>query len=277
VGTDSAERLVTAVAQAERRSGLGAVTRVVDAAPQLTALLVGAFIWEVAARIAGLAFFPPLSDVVAKLVSLTADGLILGSLGASLLNLLIGFLVSVAAGIALGLLMGASRKVDVALDMYVNAGLTAPSLVFAPIFFSIFGLSRLSIVAVIIMYTVFIVIVTTRDAVRSVSVALMEMARCYGSSDRQLYLKIVFPASLPLIMAGVRLGAGRAVKGMVNGEMFISVVGLGALIMDAGRTFDAEAVLAVLVVVVLVSFGLVRILQLVDRRLNGWLPETART
>lgn len=267
---------MTAATRTQRPSPLSSLTRVVDAAPQTTALLVGAVIWEVAARILGVRFFPPLSDVLARLWTLTLNGEILGSLSASLLNLIIAFTVSVAAGIVIGLLMGASRKVDVALDLYVNAGLTAPSLVFAPVFFSIFGLSRLSIVAVIIIYTVFIVIVCSRDAVRAVPVALTEMARCYGSSELQLYRRIVLPAALPLIMAGVRLGAGRAVKGMVNGEMFISVVGLGALIMDAGRTFDAETVLAVLVVVVLVSFGLVKLLQLVDRRLNGWLPETSR-
>ncbi len=268
---------MTAVAGTVRSSTHRSALRVVDAIPQTTALVVGAVIWEVAARILRVSFFPPLSDVLARLWTLTVDGEILGSLSASLLNLVIAFTVSVAAGIATGLLMGASRRIDAALDIYVNAGLTAPSLVFAPVFFSIFGLSRMSIVAVIIIYTVFIIIVTTRDAVRGVPVALTEMARCYGSNQPQLYLKIVLPASLPLIMAGVRLGAGRAVKGMVNGEMFISVVGLGALIMQAGRTFDAESVFAVLIVVVLVSFLLVRVLQLVDRRLNGWLPATSRS
>jgi ABC-type nitrate/sulfonate/bicarbonate transport system permease component len=253
------------------------VTRVLDAAPQTTALVLGALVWETVARVAGLAFLPPLSDVVGRLISMTQDGDILGSVWVSVLNLLIGFGVSVAAGITLGLLMGASHKVDVALDMYVNAGLTAPSLVFAPVFFSIFGLSRLSIICVIITYTVFIIIVTSRDAVHAVPTPLIEMARCYGCNDWQLYRKVVLPAALPLIMAGVRVGAGRGVKGMVNGEMFIAVVGLGALIMNAGRTFDAEAVLAVLLVVLVISFGLVRLLQLVDRRLNGWLPSTART
>jgi ABC-type nitrate/sulfonate/bicarbonate transport system permease component len=253
-----------------------AIWRAVDAAPEATALILGAVVWEVAARFADVPFFPPLSDVTTRLVSLTVEGEILGSVGASVLNLVIGFTASVVVGVLLGLLMGASRKADVALDVYVNAGLTAPSLVFAPIFFSIFGLSRMSIVAVIITYTIFIVIVTTRDAVRSVPVPLLEMARCYGSTQRQLYLKVVLPAALPLIMAGVRVGAGRAVKGMVNGEMFIAVVGLGALIMSAGRTFDAESVLAVLLVVVVISFVLVRMLQILDRRLNGWLPTTSR-
>jgi ABC-type nitrate/sulfonate/bicarbonate transport system permease component len=262
---------------AEKRSTGASVLRVIDAAPAVTALLIGALIWEGLARLLGLAFFPPLSDVLVRLVQLTADGEIIGSVSASILNLLLGFGASVIVGVVLGLLMGASRRIEAVLDVYVTAGLTAPSLVFAPIFFSIFGLSRMSIVAVIITYTIFIVIVTSRDAVRSVPVQLIEMARCYGSSEIQLYRKIVLPAAFPLIMAGIRVGAGRAVKGMVNGEMFIAVVGLGALIMDAGRTFDAETVLAVLVVVVVISFGLVRLLQVVDRRVNGWLPETART
>jgi NitT/TauT family transport system permease protein len=69
---------------------------------------------------------------------------------------------------------------------------------------------------------------------------------------------------------------GRAVKGMINGEMFIAVVGLGKLVIDAGRRFDAESVLAVLIVIVVVAMAAVKLVQLVDARLTSWLPSTAR-
>jgi NitT/TauT family transport system permease protein len=88
--------------------------------------------------------------------------------------------------------------------------------------------------------------------------------------------RILLPASVPLIMAGVRLGSGRAVKGMINGEMFIAVVGLGGVVMRAGSRFDAESVLAVLLVIIVVAFGVVWTVQAVDRRLTRWLPATQR-
>jgi NitT/TauT family transport system permease protein len=239
-------------------------------------LLGGAVLWELVARIWDVSFFPPLSAVLRRLGEMIADGEILGSLGNSLLNLLIGAVISVVIGVGVGLLMGAYKKVEQALDVYVYALLTAPSLVFAPIFFSIFGLGRASIVGVVVMYATFIIIINTASAIRSVPVALIEMGRSFCATDGQVFRRIVIPAAMPLIMAGLRLGMGRAVKGMINGEMFIAAVGLGALVMDAGRRFDAETILAVLLVIIVVAVAVMQFVQLLDRRVTRWLPSTAR-
>jgi len=246
--------------------------------PGAIGLIAGAILWELIGRIAGLSFFPPLSGVLERLVELTAEGKIIGNLLNSLTNLVIGFGLSAAIGIGLGMAMGAYRKAEMALDFYVYALLTAPTLVFAPLFFSVFGPanSRLSILGVIFMYTVFIIIVNTTSAIRNVPAPLVEMGRSYCASERQLFLKIILPAATPLIMAGLRLGMGRAVKGMINGEMFIAIVGLGQVVTAAGGRFDAEGVLAVLIVIISVAMVAVKLVQIVDRRLTGWLPSNAR-
>jgi NitT/TauT family transport system permease protein len=250
----------------------------IPSGPWITIVSLGSGIiaWEIVARLWQVPFFPPFSRVVERLVELTLDGLILASLANSLVNLAIGFLVAVTVGVGTGMLMGAYRKVDMALEAYVYALLTAPSLVFAPIFFAMFGLSRIPVIAVIVMYSMFIIILNTAAAIRNVSPALIEMGRSFCASDRQLFFKIILPAALPLTMAGIRLGMARAVKGMVNGEMFIAAVGLGAVIMNAGRRFDAAAVLAVLLVTVGVALLMVKAVQVVDVRLTGWLPSTQR-
>ena len=247
-----------------------------NAAPAAIGLAVGALLWEIAARIWHQPFFPPLTAVVVRLGELTAQGKILGSLVGSLTNLLIGFSISAVVGVGVGMLMGAYRKVEMALDVYVYAMLTAPSLVFAPIFFAIFGLSRLSILGVIIVYALFIIIINTAAAIRGVSPALIEMGRSFCATERQLFVKVILPAALPMIFAGLRLGMGRAVKGTINGEMFISAVGLGAVVISAGRRFDAAAVLAVLLVIIIVALIAIKLVQLVDARMTGWLPSTAR-
>ena len=241
-------------------------------------LAAGAIAWEVVARIWGVSFFPPISAVLIRLWELTADGRILPPLAESLQNLVIGFVFSAVVGIGIGMAMGAYRKVEMALDFYVFALLTAPSLVFAPLFFSIFGAAnpRPSIIGLIVLYAIFIIIVNTTAAIRGVPPALVEMGRAYCATERQLFLKIILPAAMPLILAGLRLGMGRAVKGMINGEMFISIVGLGYIVKSAGKQFDAETVLAILVLIVLVALLAVKIVQLVDQRVTAWLPSTAR-
>jgi len=245
-------------------------------APTVLSLGAGAILWEVGARIWNVRFLPPLSDVLVRLAELTADGLIVVSLRNSLINLALGFGISLVFGIGIGLLMGAYRKVEMALDWWVYGLDTAPGLVFAPIFFAIFGLGPEPIIAIIVMYAIFTIIVNTVAAIRTVPAPLIEMGRSYCASDRQLFFRIILPAATPLIMAGVRIGMGKAVKGMVNGEMFIAAVGLGAVIINAGRRFDSAAILAVLFVTIIVATVSVKIVQLVDARLTGWLPATQR-
>ncbi len=174
----------------------------------LVGLLTGAVVWEAVTRAANAAYLPPASAVVARLWEMTLDGQIFGSLASSLTNLVAGFAVSLVAGLVLGVLMGRYRPVDAALSVYIYALLTAPSLVFAPVFFSLFGPGRASIVAVVVMYSLFIIVITTASAVREVPGQLVEMGRLYGASERQLLVKVVIPAALPLAMAGVRLDRG---------------------------------------------------------------------
>lgn len=257
---------------------IGASVRrmLLGSAPTAAALALGIVVWELLARWWDVIFFPPFSAVVARLIQLTIDGKILENLVGSLMNLVIGFAISAIVGVGVGMLMGAYRKVEMALDAYVYALLTAPSLVFAPIFFAIFGLGRQTILGVVIMYSIFIIIINTVAAIRSVPVELIEMGRSYCASERQLFFRIILPAALPLIFAGLRLGMGRAVKGTINGEMFISATGLGAVVITAGRRFDAAAVLAVLLVIIIVALVAVKLIQIVDSRMTSWVPSTAR-
>ncbi len=268
---------MTVAAKQVRAPGFGRFRGVaLGIGPGVSAIVALAVAWELVGRAVGAAFLPPLSSVLVRLVELVASGVILGNLVTSLTNLVLGFGVSLAIGLGVGMLMGGYRRIEAALDIYVNALLTAPSLVFAPIFFSLFGLSRGSIIALVVMYSTFIMIITTFSAIRNVSPSLIEMGRSFCADDPQLFRKIILPAATPLIMAGVRLGAGRAVKGMINGEMFIAVVGLGKLMIDEGRQFDAESILAVLLVIIAVAFAVAKAVQMVDARLTRWLPSTVR-
>ncbi|MBX3031198.1 MAG: ABC transporter permease [Chloroflexi bacterium] len=239
-------------------------------------LLAGAIAWEAIGQALDVSVFPPLSAVLGRLGELLADGTILGYLATSVTNLAIGFAVALVFGLTLGVLMGVYRRVEMALDIYVRAMLTAPSLVFAPIFFTLFGLDRITIVGVIVLYSTFIIVLNTAEAVKTAPRSLVEMARCYGAGDRFVLRRVILPSATPLIMAGVRLGAGRAVKGMINGEMFVAVVGLGGVVMTAGRNFDAETVLAVMTLIIVLAFMVVWLVERLDRRLTAWLPETNR-
>lgn len=263
----------TARVQAPRAMTAKAPSRL-DVWPAVVAFVTLVVVWEAVGQAINQDFFPPLSKVLVRLGEVQAE--IVAAFSTSLVNLLIGFAISVAFGVGLGLLMGAFRKVDAALDIYVNAMLTAPSLIFAPVFFAIWGLGRESIIAVIFMYSTWIMVVNTVTAVRTVPVELLEMGIAFNAPPLKRWIRLVLPAATPLIMAGVRLAVGRAVKGMLNGEMFIAIVGLGALVQSGSRAFDSALVLAVLLVIIVTAFIAIWLVQLLDARLTRWLPKTSR-
>ena len=96
------------------------------------------------------------------------------------------------------------------------------------------------------------------------------MARAFGARESELFLKVILPAALPMIMAGIRLGMGRAILGMVTSEMILSAVGFGVLLMTFGASFNTPALFATLLTIVLLAVGLLALVQYVDRRLTPW-------
>ena len=240
-------------------------------------LVAGVVVWEVLGRSMDLIFLPPATDVVRRMLTLITSGEVLPELSGSLQNLAMGYAIAAVGGVVIGVAMARVRWLERSLDPYVYAFLTAPTVVFVPIYFSLFGLSRWAIVALIVQYAVFIVVVNTITAVQTVDVELVEMARVFGAKSEQVIVrKVLLRAALPLIAAGLRLGLGRAIKGMINGEILIAVVGLGGLSSAYGRAFDPEGVLAILLVVILVALVLDRGAQALDDRVNAWLPKTYR-
>jgi NitT/TauT family transport system permease protein len=233
-------------------------------------LVGGIVLWEALGWLLALPWLPPFSKVMVALTELIQSGEILANLVISLRSLVIGFTISLVLGFVVGIMMGLSRRVDQAIGIYVNALLFTPHLVFAPIFFALFQLSDWTRIAVIVKYTVFIIIINTATAIRTADPALVEMARSFGASKRQIFSRILLPASVVVLFAGMRLGMGRAVKGMINGEMFIAFVGLGGVVQKYGSQFDASRVLAITLVILAVAVVMGGLVQRVDRRMTRW-------
>ncbi len=237
---------------------------------QMAALVTGLVLWQLGGMALHQPWLPPLSDVLAKIGGLWAEGELQAPLVESLINLVVGYGISVVVGVGFGTLMALFPKVNYALRFYVNGLLMAPSIVMAPIFFVFFGLSRWTLIAVILLYTIVYVIVNTYTAVREASSKLQEMAYCFGASKAQTFFNVTARAAGPLLMAGLRLGLARSLKGMINGELFVAVVGLGALDDEFDGAFDVAGILAIALVVITIAVVALALLQLVERRVNSW-------
>jgi NitT/TauT family transport system permease protein len=237
---------------------------------ELLSVVAVLLIWEAAARIWEPSFLPPASDVFGRVLELLEDPGVRADIARSLKNLVIGFGISVVVGVPIGVLMAQYRLVQYAIEPYVNAMMMAPTLVFAPIFFVVFGLHPAAVIAIVILYSLFVIIQSTFLAVRGVDQGLIDMSRVYGASGVRRMWSTQLPAASPLVMAGLRIGIALAVKGMINGEMFIAIVGLGRRNMQFRALFDAEGVLAILVIVIAIALISSAGVRGAERRLTSW-------
>jgi len=212
-------------------------------------------LWEIVSRAAAPVFLPPFSEVIRALVTLIRSGLILEHLAISVLSLAAGFALAVVLGISIGAAMGRYPGIGRALDPWLTALLAAPNLVFVPLLFTLFGAGRLTQVGAVFLGAVFVIIATTESGIRETSPRLLEMASAFGASERDLFWKVRWPEARPIVSSGLRVGILYAVKGMVNGEMFIALSGLGGLIRTYGGRFEAANVLAILLVVIAVALA----------------------
>jgi ABC-type nitrate/sulfonate/bicarbonate transport system permease component len=234
-----------------------------------------AVLWELAGRMLDSVLIPPLSQIGAAWWKLLSSGKLLSNLTLSLTTLAAGFVLAVLIGIVVGVLMGRFRAVEHFLDLYVNALMSAPMTAFVPVLILWFGLGVQSRIAVVFLFAVFVIIINTMTGVKQVDRVFVEMARSFGAREKEVFFKIILPAAMPAIMAGVRLGMGRAVKGMVTAEMLLTLTGIGAMIMQYGSSFATDSLFAVILTILMVAMITMKLVQWVDRWLTGWKAEIA--
>lgn len=218
-------------------------------------LSLGGLAWELLARWNGSPFFPSLAATLRALWELVQDGLILGNVAVSLTNLVLGFAAAIGVGIAIGVSMARVPQIEMVLEPYLHALLAAPGIVYVPLLFTVFGATRPTQIGSVFLHAVFVIVATTAEALKTRNAGLMAMASAFGASEPQTFWRIRWPAARPLVVNGVRVGALLAVKGMVNGEMFIAYTGLGALIRTYGARFEVDKLLAIVMVIAIVAVG----------------------
>ena len=241
---------------------------------RLLSLVTLTGIWEVAGRTGNARLLPPFSKVMSAWFELLISGQLYHALAISLQALVIGFVISVLVGVPLGLLMGRYRRLESFLDIYMTALLTVPMISFIPFLVIAFGLGLHSRVWIVFLFAFVIIAINTTAGVRNVDPTLTEMAKSFGAKESELFIKVILPAALPMIMAGIRLGMGRAVLGMVTSEMILAVVGFGAMLMTFGASFNSPALFATILTIVLLAVALLAVIQVIDRKLTPWRTTT---
>jgi NitT/TauT family transport system permease protein len=148
-----------------------------------------------------------------------------------------GMALAILVGVPLGILMGRSKAADRLLGMWVNVFVSAPLSALVPILMILFGLGETTVTLAVFLFAVWIIALDARAGVGEMQHSLEEMALCYGATPAQLYGKIIVWAALPEILTGIRIGFIRGVKGVVIGQLLVSVTGYGEMFELFSRNF----------------------------------------
>ena len=223
--------------------------------PAAASLLIWAVLWEIVGRSGAVFILPPLSDVLSALVELVQRSSFQRAALETLESFSIGMTIAIVGGVALGFLMGRNEAANNVLGMWVNIMASAPLSSLVPVLMLLFGLGQLTIVVTVILFSIWIIALDTYAGVRHISTSLDDMAKSFGASSWQLLTKVLFWAALPEILAGVRIGLIRAVKGIVIGQLLISVVALGRLFRTFSDNFQFENFWALTLILFVFALG----------------------
>ena len=223
-------------------------------------------IWQLLIILGGYeeALFPPPLVVWQELVEMVLDGIIFVHLQVSLGRFFAGYLLAVIPAIILGMLLGRMPRVWQIIDPIVQVLRPVSPVAWSPFIVLWFGIGNMPAIAIIFIASFFPVLLTTVAGVKKVDRDYLRIAENLEIKQPELMYKIIFPASFPSIVSGLRLALGTAWIFLVAGEMVGAQSGLGYLIVDARNTLNLAGVFAGILVIGFSGFILDRLITLVE-------------
>jgi NitT/TauT family transport system permease protein len=232
----------------------------------------GLAFWELISRyvVANALFLAAPSQIAIALYKLARSGQLWHHISVSSAEFALGYVIACVLGIALGLAMASSATVKQALQPWVSGLYATPTIALAPLFILWFGIGIWSKVIVVITLVLFPVTINTEAGLRTTSERLIEMLRSFGATRWQIFVKLSLPSAVPFILAGLKLGIGRGLIGVVVAELFGSRAGLGNLISQSADAFNMPDLFAGVVILAFAGIVLTAGFGWLEGRLVPW-------
>jgi len=210
-------------------------------------------------------------------VQLFASGEIWNDLRVSGIEFGWGYLLSVIVGVPFGIATGWYKKMAYTFDPFINAMNATPRVALLPLVIIWLGIGILSKVGIIFLGAVFPILINSRDGVKTTPYNLLTAARSFGATEWQIFKSVVLPSTLPFILTGLRLGVGRALIGVMVGELYAATAGIGFMITVAGATFQTDKVFVGVLVFAITGMISMELLSRLEARFDKWRPKVGAT
>jgi ABC-type nitrate/sulfonate/bicarbonate transport system permease component len=184
-----------------------------------------------------------------------------------------GYLLAVAFAIPFGIMVGWYKRMSYLFDPFINAMNATPRVALLPLVIIWLGIGILSKVGIIFLGAVFSILINTRDGVKTTPVNLLNAARSFGASEWMVFKTVVFPSTVPFILTGLRLAVGRALVGVLVGELYAATAGIGFMITVAGATFQTDKVFVGVLIFAITGLISMELLTKLERRFDRWRPQ----
>jgi len=257
----------------ERPAGFTIGAKRLFASPLALKLCAGIILllaWEAVVRFFAPAYVAKPTGIVRVFFTVLGNPQFLAAASETLWAVVKGLAIAIMLGMAVGLAMGRVTVVERGLRYYVNSLFATPMIAILPLVTLWFGYNADARLAVIVFAAFFSIAVNTSDGARSVPLEYLEVARSFRARQFSTLIDIVLPSSLPYLIAGMRLAAGRALVGAVVAEFFISIPGLGYYILFNSRTFKHNEAFVAVIALVVVGVSFEAVLNWVTRRYLPW-------
>ena len=236
--------------------------------PILFSLMVWFVIWEIVGRAKLSTIVPPFSAVIAAGITIIPTAKFTAAVLISLLSFTLGMTLALLVGIPIGVLMARVPTLGKILGLWVNIFVSAPISALVPVLMALIGIGENTVVVTVFLFAVFVIILDTQVGIKQADRSLVEMARCFGATRRQVYTKVLILSALPEILAGVRLGVIRGVKGVVIGQLLIAIIGVGELFELYSQHFLMEEFWALVIIVFSFAFAVSEAVAFFERRVE---------
>jgi NitT/TauT family transport system permease protein len=235
-------------------------------------VISGLLIWEFTARffVSSKLFLAAPSQIILAVGPLWASGELARHLETSTIEFILGYSAAALLGIALGFLMASSRIGKNILQPWVSGLYATPTVALAPLFILWFGVGIFSKIVVIVLLVIFPVIINTETGLKQTPLSLVETVFSFGASRTQIFFKVSLPFALPYIFAGLRLGIGRGLIGVVVAELFGARSGLGQLIQQSAETFNMPALFVGVLILAVSGILLTSGFIWVEKNITPW-------
>jgi ABC-type nitrate/sulfonate/bicarbonate transport system permease component len=235
----------------------------------VTATLVGfLLLWEIAGHLTNPMFFAPVSEVVVQFWRQLLDPShsLLNGFVETLAVLVPGFVIASILGVLLGILMGRSNLAFQILDPYVTIFYNTPRVALIPLLLLWLGVGDTLKIVVVVLAALFPISVNTMAGVRDISIQFTEPARSMNASEGQLLWKVILPATFPYVVAGLKLGLGRALTTVIVAEFFVSLSGLGGILHATSSSYQMAKMFAPAIILAAMGIAIDGLLTYLERR-----------